>query len=232
MIMKKILLVCCFFAVGLGKGLLAQDGLPATEFEKRINQQHPQLLDVRTAGEYQMAHMKNALQADWTNSTQFADRIRFLDKNKPLLVYCASGVRSGAAAKWLLSNGFKDVQNLKGGLTAWKMEGKPVEVAESKPQMSVAAYNQLAKSSDLVLVDFGAQWCPPCKKMEPVLDQLQKDLSGKFKLVKVDGGSDIDVMKAQKVEAIPVFIIYKKGKEVWRKDGIVELEELKKQLGK
>jgi rhodanese-related sulfurtransferase len=72
-------------------------------------------LDVRTAGEYQSGHFKNSLQADWLNKEQFTDRIKYLDKNKPLLVYCASGVRSGAAAKWLLENGFTDVQNLKGG---------------------------------------------------------------------------------------------------------------------
>jgi thioredoxin-like negative regulator of GroEL len=53
---------------------------------------------------------------------------------------------------------------------------------------------------------------------------------GKFKLVKVDGGIDINVMKAQKVETLPVFIIYKNGKETWRKQGVVELSELKANL--
>jgi thioredoxin-like negative regulator of GroEL len=64
------------------------------------------------------------------------------------------------------------------------------------------------------------------------LQQLQKDLSAKFSLVKVDGGQDIDVMKAQKVEALPVFIVYKQGKEIWRKQGVVELDELKAALAK
>lgn len=81
-----------------------------------------------------------------------------------------------------------------------------------------------------MLVDFGAAWCPPCKQMEPVLEKLAKDLPGAFKLVKVDGGNDIDVMKSQKVEALPVFIIYKNGKETWRKQGVIELDVLKKAL--
>jgi thioredoxin-like negative regulator of GroEL len=83
-----------------------------------------------------------------------------------------------------------------------------------------------------VLVDFGAEWCPPCKKMEPVLNALLADASLKFSFVKVDGGNDLEVMKSQKVEALPVFVIYKNGKEVWRKQGVVDQAELKSLLAK
>jgi hypothetical protein len=49
-------------------------------------------------------------------------------------------------------------------------------------------------------------------------------------MVKVDGGVDVEIMKANKVEALPVFIIYKNGKETWRGQGIISKEELKKNL--
>ncbi len=208
----------------------AQDGLTVAAFEKRMLTGNAQLLDVRTAGEFQSGHLKNALQADWLNKEQFTDRISYLDKNKPILVYCASGVRSASAAKWLLAKGFTDVKNLNGGLTSWKLDNKPVDAEVEGAQMTAETYSSLILSGDVVLVDFGAEWCPPCKKMEPVLQQLQKELPNKFQLVKVDGGLDIDVMKAQNVSAIPVFIIYKKGIEIWRKQGIVELEVLKAKL--
>ncbi len=229
--MKKIIGFICLLCLVSRNNSIAQEGSLSTKFfESRINTQHPQLLDVRTATEYQSGHLKNSLQADWLNKEQFADRIKYLDKTKPLLVYCASGMRSGAAAKWLLDNGFSDVQNLKGGLISWKLEGRPMEAVDTKAQLTIKAYKELTKSGDVVLVDFGAEWCPPCKKMEPVLQQLLKELTGQFKLVKVDGGIDIDVMKSQKVDALPVFIIYKRGKEIWRKQGIVELAELKSKI--
>lgn len=229
--MKKVIGFVCLLCILSGNKIIAQEGsLLAKDFETRINTQHPQLLDVRTAAEYQSGHLKNSLQADWLNKEQFADRIKYLDKTKPLLVYCASGMRSGAAAKWLLDNGFSDVQNLKGGLISWKLEGRSMEAVDNTTQLAIDTYKELTKSGDVVLVDFGAEWCPPCKKMEPVLQQLQKELTGQFKLVKVDGGIDIDVMKSQKVDALPVFIIYKKGKEIWRKQGVVELSELKSKL--
>jgi rhodanese-related sulfurtransferase/glutaredoxin len=229
--MKKIFsaffVVTCFFACSSDAQNAAMD---SKTFEAAINSGTYQLLDVRTAGEYQSGHLKNSLQADWNNQDQFVDRIKYLDRSKPLLVYCASGVRSGNAAQYLITVGFKNVQNLKGGLNAWKLEGKPVESAGNIAQLSIDAYAAATKKSATVLVDFGAEWCPPCKKMEPILKDLQADNKIKFDLVKVDGGNDIDVMKSNQVSALPVFIIYKNGKEVWRKQGVVELTELKKQL--
>ena len=81
-----------------------------------------------------------------------------------------------------------------------------------------------------MLFDFGASWCPPCKQMEPILQKVEKDLVGKFTLLKVDGGKDEELVKLNNVTALPVFIIYKDGKEVWRKDGVASEEELKKAL--
>jgi rhodanese-related sulfurtransferase len=210
----------------------AQAGISTTAFQQKMNSPQVQVLDVRTAGEYQAGHLKNALQADWTNQAEFAKRVKYLDKDRPVIVYCASGMRSALAANWLMANGFKEVQNMQGGLNIWKVEGKPVEAPANVKQMTLDEYNAGIKTGSLVLVDIGAQWCPPCKKMEPVLAQLQKEMPNTFSLLKVDGGNDIDVMKELKATDIPVFIIYKNGKETWRQQGIVELSELRKQLKK
>ena len=92
--------------------------------------------------------------------------------------------------------------------------------------MSIEVFNASINSSKTVLVDFGAEWCPPCKKMEPVLKSLQENNPGKFVLVKVDGGIDEEILKQYKVTALPVFIIFKDGKQVWRKDGIATEKEI------
>jgi rhodanese-related sulfurtransferase len=230
--MKKIFAVSALLIV-FSKSLLAQAGaLNTAGFQQQMTVPKTQLLDVRTAGEFQSGHLKNALQADWTNQAEFAKRVKYLDKDKPVLVYCASGMRSAQAANWLAENGFRDVKNMQGGLNTWRMENRPIEALVNTKQLTLQQYNASVKAESVVLVDVGAEWCPPCKKMEPVLAQLQKELPGTYSLVKVDGGNDIDVMKALKVSDLPVFIIYKNGKETWRQQGVVELSELKKQLGK
>jgi rhodanese-related sulfurtransferase len=202
----------------------------ANTFEQKINAGGVQVLDVRTAGEFSGSHLKNVMLADWTNKAQFEERIKYLDKNKTLLVYCAAGGRSGQAAVWLKEQGFKEVVNLQGGITAWNAAGKPVVREGGAEELSTAAFNATIASSGIVLVDIGAAWCPPCKKMEPILDELSKTLQGKYTLLKVDGSNDVTVMKEIGATVLPTFMVYKNGKLSWKKEGIATLEELKSAL--
>jgi thioredoxin len=200
--------------------------LSADEFEKAITKDSIQILDVRTPGEYASGHIKNTLLANWNDAKEFERRIAFVDKKKPVYVYCLAGGRSAAAAEKLKSLGYEKVYDLKGGMNAWKAGNKAVEGANNAKQMSMEEFNAGINTSKIVLIDFGATWCPPCKKMEPVLQSLQKNNAGKFTLLKVDGGNDEAILKEYKVTALPVFIIFKDGKQVWRKDGVATEEEL------
>lgn len=204
--------------------------LTAGEFESGITKDSIQILDVRTPGEYGSGHIKGAMLADWNNKEEFKRRVSFIDKNKPVYVYCLSGGRSAAAAKKMRAEGFENVFELKGGINAWKADSKPLEGKTTAMQMSMDEFNNLINSSKTVLVDFGATWCPPCKKMEPVLKSLETNNPDKFSLVKVDGGNDEEIMKAYNVTALPVFILFKNGKQVWRKDGVAEEKEIADQL--
>jgi len=222
-IIITFLVTCC-------QAQTRQTALPVTEFEKAINAPNIQVLDVRTTAEYNSGHLKKSLQADWYNQQQFKDRTQHLDKSKPLYVYCQTGIRSTAAVKLLKQNGFTNVQDMKGGLTAWKQADKPVEGALKVKQITTLQYNTLVTSSKPVLVDFGAEWCPPCKKMEPVISQLKNEAADKYKVVNIDAATQTDILKQMNIEALPVFIVYKNGKEIWRKQGISTLEELKSKL--
>ena len=205
--------------------------LSAEEFEKAIiNKDSVQVLDVRTPGEYSSGHIVNALLADWNDPQEFNRRISFIDKNKPVYVYCLSGGRSGAAAAQMRKSGYENVYELKGGMNAWKADNKPVQGKTTVPQMSMESFNNSINGSKTVLVDFGAEWCPPCKKMEPIIKNLQQNNAGKFTLLKVDGGNDRDIMQQYKVTALPVFIIFKDGKEVWRKDAVATEKEIGEHL--
>jgi rhodanese-related sulfurtransferase len=203
--------------------------LSAQAFQVAIQQKGVQVLDVRTASEFNSGHIAGALQANWNNQQEFDNRTQYLDKNTTVYVYCQAGGRSAAAQTYLIEKGFK-VVNLEGGMSNWKMNGLPVEGNVNTVQMRVADFDNVIKANALVLVDIGASWCPPCRKMQPIIDQVKNEFAGKLYFLAVDGGEDLDVMKHVQFETLPTFIIYKNGKEVWRKTGLVDKAALVKQM--
>ncbi|WP_462248692.1 thioredoxin domain-containing protein [Ferruginibacter sp.] len=223
----RIVYVSLFTLILFSCTAQTKTNLTADEFEKAVAKDSVQILDVRTPGEYAGGHIKNTLLANWNDATEFERRISYVDKNKPVYVYCLAGGRSAAAGQKMRAMGFENVYELQGGINAWKAGNKNLEgVSTAKMPFSLENFNAAINSSKTVLVDFGAEWCPPCKKMEPVLQSLQKNNAGKFSLVKVDGGNDEAILKEYKVTQLPVFIIFKDGKQVWRKDGVVDEKEI------
>jgi rhodanese-related sulfurtransferase len=203
--------------------------IPAAKFKQAIASQSVQVLDVRTANEFNGGHISHALQANWMDKTEFADRTQHLDKNQPIYIYCQAGGRSASAQAFLIEKGYK-VINLEGGMSNWKMNGFPVDGGGNIPQMRMTDMEKVIATNKIVLVDIGADWCPPCRKMLPVLETLKKQPANPFYFLAVDGGNDIEVMKALHSEGLPTFIIFKDGKETWRHQGIVSLEDLNNAL--
>jgi rhodanese-related sulfurtransferase len=229
--LHTLLATILFSAIIISCKAQTENALTADAFEKEITtKENIQILDVRTPGEFFSGHIKNALQADWNNKAEFERRIAYIDQYKPVYVYCLAGGRSAAAADKMRKAGYKNVYELKGGTNAWRAANKPLEGASTEKQMAIDELNATIKGSKIVLLDFGASWCPPCKQMEPVLKSLTENNKDKFTLLKVDGGRDQDILQAYKVTALPVFIVFKDGKPVWRKDGIATEKEIAEQL--
>ena len=202
----------------------------AAKFSKAIAAPDAQILDVRTAGEYQSGHIVNALQANWLDPREFNNRTQYLDKSKTIYIYCQSGGRSASAQTALIQAGF-NVVNLEGGISNWRMQEMPVEGAGNKVQMRVVDFEKLIQSNEYVLVEIGALWCPPCRKMQPVVDGLKQSPPKPFYFLAVDGGQDMEVMQSVKADDLPTFILYKSGIEVWRKVGVTPKEDFEKAFG-
>lgn len=207
-----------------------QVDISLNQYKNAMLQKDVQVLDVRTIEEYNTGHLKNAFLADFTKPQQFAERINSLDKAKPVYIYCLSGGRSRAAANMLIKQGFKEVYNMSGGLIAWKVAQLPLEGKVTSPIMSMDEYLALIPKNKTVLVDVGAKWCPPCKKMEPLISDIVNNNQGLFELVQIDAGAQENLAAQLGAGALPTFIIYKNGKETWRQSGIVSKEKLLEQL--
>lgn len=89
---------------------------------------------------------------------------------------------------------------------------------------------EIENSSLPVLVDFYATWCPPCKAMSPVIDQLAKELDQKAIFIKVNIDKAPEASQRYQVQGVPTFIVVKEGKEVKRFVGYTPGEHLSKAL--
>ena len=91
-----------------------------------INQKDAVVIDVREPGEFAQSHILNARNVPLG---ELAARIKDLErfKEKPVIVSCATGNRSGSAAAILRKHGFANVVNLAGGIAAWQQAGLPTE---------------------------------------------------------------------------------------------------------
>jgi len=78
-----------------------------------------QIIDVRTSDEVADGYIDNAMVGMNYLTGEFEKKIHIVDKNKPVVVYCASGGRSGKSAELLISNGFREVYNYKDGFRNW-----------------------------------------------------------------------------------------------------------------
>ncbi len=210
------------------------------EFEKQLNATAgAQLLDVRTPGEYAEGHLKSALNIDW-NGNDFEASVQKLDKTKPVFVYCFVGGRSKEAAEFLSGKGFTTVYNMEGGYRKWTGAGKPTETGSAVAAtettkttgLTMEEFLKLTASADLVLVDFNAPWCGPCKKLTPIVDEVEKEMNGKLKVIAINIDENEAVANALKIESIPALYAYRKGKLVWQQVGLLSKAELVSALSK
>lgn len=226
--LAAFLLVSC----SIGQGSSKTD-LSPTEFSKQLKEtENPTILDVRTPGEFGEGHIQNALNIDW-NGSSFDAQVSKLDKNTTVFVYCLSGGRSGSAASQLRSNGFKNVLELDGGMMAWRSAGLP-ETTDSKvvksTGMSITDFEKLLQTDKVVLVDFYAEWCGPCKKMKPSIEAIEKEMAAKVTVVRIDVDKNVELVKSFGIQEIPILRVYKQGKVTWEQKGFVEKEVIEKNL--
>lgn len=87
-------------------------------------------------------------------------------------------------------------------------------------------FNEIVSSAPLVLVDYFADWCGPCKALAPILSDLKQDLGDKVKIVKIDVDKNSSLAAKQQVQGVPTLVLYKEGTQVWRQSGVLPKQEL------
>jgi thioredoxin len=206
--------------------------LSANEFAEKIKElTTPKIIDVRTSEEFSKGHIANANNYDW-NGNEFENQIATLDKSEPVFVYCLSGGRSSSAANKMRSSGFQNVYELDGGLMMWRDANLPETTNKNDVSdgMSKQQFDALLNTDKVILVDFYADWCAPCKKMKPYLDEISKEMSDKVVVIRINADDNKALCKELKIDALPILHIYKNKSLTWINKGFIEKAEVVRKL--
>jgi len=229
--MKPVILTL-FLLVSVLSSVNAQvpQHVDAVKFKEQIAKGDAILLDVRTPQEYSRGHIAGSTAINIADAA-FVSKINLLQKDKTILIYCLTGSRSYAAANYMSKNGFKKIVNLQQGIMDWSQRGYALEqssqaVASNATTYTGQSFGKLLKDNKVVLVDFHAVWCAPCKEMSPVIDKVSANFKGKARVEKVDVEANKEITAAYQVQSVPGFLIFKDGKKVWSHNGTISYDEL------
>ncbi len=87
-------------------------------------------------------------------------------------------------------------------------------------------FKEVISGNQLVLVDFFATWCQPCKMMHPVLEQLKAAVGDKLRIIKVDVDQHNDVAAEYRIQSVPTLMLFRGGEVLYRNSGVMDKAEL------
>jgi|GEM_PF-330137 len=109
---------------------------------------------------------------------------------------------------------------------------KRVKTSDRIIHLNDKTFSSFVKRHSIVVVDFWADWCMPCKVLQPTLNQLAEKYADKIKVAKLDVDRNRRISAQYQVQNIPTVIFFVRGKEVHREIGVKTLKQFEKILEK
>ena len=90
----------------------------------------------------------------------------------------------------------------------------------------MSSFKELVESHPLVLVDFSAEWCQPCKMLKPILKDVAQQMGDRVRILKIDIDKNAQLAGQLGIQSVPTLIAYRSGEQVWRSSGVLPAHEL------
>jgi thioredoxin 1 len=104
-------------------------------------------------------------------------------------------------------------------------------MAEGVIEVNSAKWDdEIIKAQGLVVIDFWAAWCGPCRMISPTVEELSKEYSGKIKVAKLNTDENPDIASTYKIMGIPTIMFFKDGKKIDQVVGVVPKQQLKEKI--
>ena len=87
-------------------------------------------------------------------------------------------------------------------------------------------FKNIIATEPLVLVDFFATWCGPCKMMHPVLEELKEKMGDGIRILKIDVDKNEELSMEYRIMSVPTLMLFRNGETVWRESGAMPLSTL------
>ena len=87
-------------------------------------------------------------------------------------------------------------------------------------------FYDVVAGNQLVLVDFFATWCQPCKMMHPILKQVKDVLGDRIRIIKIDVDTHSALANKYQIQSVPTLMLFRKGEVLWRTSGVIQKAEL------
>lgn len=106
-------------------------------------------------------------------------------------------------------------------------------MSQNTTALTDATFDEEVKSSDEpILVDFWAEWCGPCKMIEPILEEIASENVGRLKVGKVNVDDNLDIVRRFEVQSVPTMILFKDGEPQLRLVGAKGKAQLLQELSR
>ena len=95
---------------------------------------------------------------------------------------------------------------------------------------SESFYREIKETNKLIVVDFFAVWCGPCKMLTPIFESLNDEFGAEVSFVKIDIENNLDIVRKYDIVSVPTMVMIKNGEEVDRIVGFVPRDQIKSKI--